>query len=74
MFNLFTCDMFESFVNSEESKTIIILIDVRLWFESFVNSEESKTKYFYSRLKKLFESFVNSEESKTLKKIDKATS
>ena len=34
---------FESFVNSEESKTEIAQDYLKLLFESFVNSEESKT-------------------------------
>ena len=34
---------FESFVNSEESKTDLFLLFVASRFESFVNSEESKT-------------------------------
>ena len=34
---------FESFVNSEESKTNHFMICTPFWFESFVNSEESKT-------------------------------
>ena len=56
---------FESFVNSEESKTKTIKKWCRTKFESFVNSEESKTiiKHFCKLYK--FESFVNSEESKT---------
>ena len=34
---------FESFVNSEESKTRTIMPELKGPFESFVNSEESKT-------------------------------
>ena len=34
---------FESFVNSEESKTIAHAVKGEAEFESFVNSEESKT-------------------------------
>ena len=34
---------FESFVNSEESKTSYQRGKSKHWFESFVNSEESKT-------------------------------
>ena len=34
---------FESFVNSEESKTIRDCVTLAVEFESFVNSEESKT-------------------------------
>ena len=56
---------FESFVNSEESKTVCPLLLSTLWFESFVNSEESKTHHLKTIHSALFESFVNSEESKT---------
>ena len=35
---------FESFVNSEESKTYHIKMVQAILFESFVNSEESKTR------------------------------
>ena len=59
---------FESFVNSEESKTIISLIIQPRVFESFVNSEESKTIVLVSVFPVTFESFVNSEESKTYNK------
>ena len=38
-----TADPFESFVNSEESKTEIAQDYLKLLFECFVNSEESKT-------------------------------
>ena len=34
---------FESFVNSEESKTTMVYDTMSVQFESFVNSEESKT-------------------------------
>ena len=34
---------FESFVNSEECKTLAFLAAIILSFESFVNSEECKT-------------------------------
>ena len=56
---------FESFVNSEESKTVTMFILCISMFESFVNSEESKTYFFIIRTQERFESFVNSEESKT---------
>ena len=56
---------FESFVNSEESKTQHRCRWQGTWFESFVNSEESKTLWCYNRRIDTFESFVNSEESKT---------
>ena len=56
---------FESFVNSEESKTAVSLKLLVFLFESFVNSEESKTKRFKRFRTFTFESFVNSEESKT---------
>ena len=56
---------FESFVNSEESKTVSFVYDSKAPFESFVNSEESKTAGRVFFVKTLFESFVNSEESKT---------
>ena len=36
---------FESFVNSEESKTLTKIILTLSRFESFVNSEESKTQH-----------------------------
>ena len=58
--------MFESFVNSEESKTIVSAILSYARFESFVNSEESKTPCIFSVVRLPFESFVNSEESKTI--------
>ena len=56
---------FESFVNSEESKTSVIIRERSILFESFVNSEESKTIFTTSPKEIRFESFVNSEESKT---------
>ena len=56
---------FESFVNSEESKTISPPYSSSSSFESFVNSEESKTHRRYKSKNTQFESFVNSEESKT---------
>ena len=56
---------FESFVNSEESKTEYSSDIATILFESFVNSEESKTQYTVRFLPWKFESFVNSEESKT---------
>ena len=61
-----TADPFESFVNSEESKTEIAQDYLKLLFESFVNSEESKTPCIFSVVRLPFESFVNSEESKTI--------
>ena len=59
---------FESFVNSEESKTVELLHISNCWFESFVNSEESKTLPAKYMSLLMFESFVNSEESKTITK------
>ena len=56
---------FESFVNSEESKTHFCSRKCHMLFESFVNSEESKTQTYYTNPETAFESFVNSEESKT---------
>ena len=56
---------FESFVNSEESKTDCLWLYFVYQFESFVNSEESKTRKLKLKCGFMFESFVNSEESKT---------
>ena len=56
---------FESFVNSEESKTHCNFHYCSDSFESFVNSEESKTALHICYFTSTFESFVNSEESKT---------
>ena len=56
---------FESFVNSEEYQTGL-LIDIPCSpFESFVNSEEYQTKPVLPTVKEMFESFVNSEEYQT---------
>ena len=57
---------FESFVNSEECKTVIKLVITAGEFESFVNSEECKTIVGSQAGTTLFESFVNSEECKTI--------
>ena len=57
---------FESFVNSEECKTIKRQRCLYTLFESFVNSEECKTSQIVPLSLILFESFVNSEECKTV--------
>ena len=57
---------FESFVNSEECKTVFNAFTTIKGFESFVNSEECKTLDSFSLTRFEFESFVNSEECKTL--------
>ena len=56
---------FESFVNSEECKTLQRQGNLEPLFESFVNSEECKTLVHSSTSSSSFESFVNSEECKT---------
>ena len=44
--------MFESFVNSEECKTVHHSSHLVCPFESFVNSEECKTRVAYPSVKK----------------------
>ena len=56
---------FESFVNSEECKTMPWNSFFPETFESFVNSEECKTGRCFRLGADTFESFVNSEECKT---------
>ena len=57
---------FESFVNSEECKTLSSFSHALHPFESFVNSEECKTNTLSPLFFPPFESFVNSEECKTI--------
>ena len=57
--------VFESSVNSEDSKTHRENLKTCCWFESSVNSEDSKTLCGYGRPSHTFESSVNSEDSKT---------
>ena len=48
---------FESFVNSEECKTLELSEPLPLKFESFVNSEECKTENIFYKAETMFESF-----------------
>ncbi len=54
------CNMFESFVNSEEYQTAVLLRFLSIMFESFVNSEEYQTVIATAVIGTAFESFVNS--------------